>query len=348
MDDTRFVREIKEQPAALRSLAGYYGGREGEAVLAEAAGRILRKKRVILTGMGTSLHVSYLLLHECAGIRPYVTVREAGELLHFGLPGVCGDDIVVAVSQSGESAETKRVVEELCGRVEIISIVNSMESCMGKNSDCVLPIHAGVEATISTKTYTNTLGMLYLLSSSLRGENPDMVIRELEDVAGTMEENLHAAGEDAVRAAGFFGPLENLHVIARGSDLVTANQLSLIIKEGACVFSEALSAGLFRHGPIELAGEKHAAVFIVSSANEQELTSRLAFETKNSGSRVLLLSDGERSFEDSATVSVRPPSPRYFPLACAPFVELFVHEAAKSKGREAGVFRRATKITGIE
>ena len=352
MDNTRFVDEIRNQPSALRAAADFYTTGEGAGLLARSAEMIGSRQRLVFTGMGTSLYAPYLIVKELDGLLPSIELRDAGELLHFGLKGLHDDTILAAVSQSGESAETRNVVQKAAGKVPILSIVNNPASFMGRNADLILPLHAGEEASISAKTYTNTLAVLLLLSSALRKESLSEVTGELSVTADIMERNLDVAYEAARSAVRFFGTTGTLHCIARGSDLVTAHQWALILKEGAGLFTEALSAGLFRHGPIELAGEGHAAACIVSTGNEPDLTASLAAELCSLGSRVLVLSyrSGERLPVAPGMMEVRldSPSPRYFPIMCAPFIELFVHEAAMSRGREAGVFRHATKITSRE
>ena len=349
MDDTPFVREIRKQPAALRNLAEYYSGKEGAALLSEITAEIASKQKIIFTGMGTSLYAPYIIEKELAGLSQSVEIPDAGEFLHFGLNSIKGDEILLAISQSGESAETGKVVGKLKGKVKVVSIINDTSSFMGKNSDFVLPLFAGGEISISTKTYTNTLAILLLLSTCLNRRDPDTDIKYFHATAAAMEETLEKINNKAVKAANFFGDLNTLHFVARGSDLVTARQWALIIKEGAGIFSEALSAGLFRHGPIELAGKGHSAIFIISEDNMPELTFNLAEETKKTGSNVLVVSDNKKYGNSTVTnVIIESPSSLCFPLMCAPFIELFVHEAAKLKGREAGIFRHATKITSKE
>ena len=352
MDKTRFVEEIRMQPSALRDVTDYYAGNEGSSLLSECAELILSKRKLVFTGMGTSLYAPYLIMKELDGIVHSVEIRDAGELLHFGLHGLHGDSVLVAVSQSGESAETKQVVEKMSGKVPIVSIVNNTESFIGRNADFLLSLHAGKEVSISAKSYSNTLAVLLLLSSHIRNDTMSNVIKSLHDTAGVMEQTLDETHVLAKQTAGFFDGINNLQVVSRGSDLVTARQCALILKEGAGMFSEALSAGLFRHGPIELSGYGHAVMFFVSQGNKPELTTNLALETNESGSKVLVVSDIKRIRNKqsptlmAAHIDCR--MPRYFPISCSLFIEFFVHEAAKLIGKEAGIFNHATKITSRE
>ena len=349
MDSTVFVNEIKTQPSALKACGEYYSGDEGRERISRIAREIGSKRRIVFTGMGTSLYAPYVVMKELAKCTRSAESIDAGELLHFGLKGFIGDEIVIAVSQSGESAETREVVKKLKGTVQVVSIVNDPESSMGRDSDIILPIHAGSEASISAKTYTNTLAVLLMLAVSLRNGEHETVIHHLYESADLMERTIEESNIKAEQAAAYFDNLSALHVIARGSDLVTARQLALIIKEGAGVFSEALSGGLFRHGPIELAGKGHAALVIVSEGNEPGLSIQLAEDLRRYGSRILVVTDGKQHVSgDMMTVPVKCPHPGVFPVLCAPFIELFVHAVAKRKGTEAGIFRHAAKITSRE
>ncbi len=349
MDNTRFIREILAQPAALRDAATFYTTPAGQGFLRIASDILRERSRILFTGMGTSLHAPYLVLRELMAISPTVEVRDAGELLHFGLDGIRPGDALVAVSQSGESAETRAVVGALEGRVPIVSVVNDPGSFMAGHANMILPLNAGAEASISAKTYTNTLAVLMLLADALAGADISCTAGGLSRSADIMEDAMENLSERAHEAALRLGDIRALHAVARGSDLVTAYQLALIIKEGAGTPAEALSGGLFRHGPLELAGPGHSAILFVSAGNEPRLTVSLAHDLADAGSTVLAVADSkDYDLDGIETVVIEAPERRIFSILCAPFIELFVHETAKRSGREAGAFRRISKVTAKE
>jgi glutamine---fructose-6-phosphate transaminase (isomerizing) len=358
VENTKFTEEIQGQPAALKRLTDYYGSTDGRALLDTVTDICTKAKRILFTGMGTSMHAPYCILKELGALPQCVEIRDAGELLHFGMDSIRSGDAVIAISQSGESAETKRVAGELQGKVPVISIVNDESSFMGNHADVTLPMLAGSESSISNKTYSNTLSILMMISTLLKNNSLDTCLNELRETAERMLDGLGKSAEDARSAAEFLNKpvkTENalygktLHTIARGSDLVTAYQLGLILKEGAGVFAEGMSAGLFRHGPLELAGEGHSAAFFLSKDNKPDVTMNLVKDTHSNGTRVLIVSDAPY-FEggDILNVVIETPYPRYFAILCAPFIELFVHEMALKSGLVAGVFRNVSKITSIE
>jgi len=349
MRETGFTGEIHEQPNALRRAVAFYGSGAGAALLNEVEALVKGRRRLIFTGMGTSLHAPYILMKEAGGFGKPVGIHDAGELLHFCLDSIARDDILFAVSQSGESAETKKAARRCADACPVVAIVNDTTSSLAAGADIVLPMDAGDEASISTKTYVNTLAILLMLGDVFSGVGPENTLRSLAEAADTMESGMEGFHEAAERSAETLGDLEALHTVARGSDLVTARQLALIAKEGAGVFTEALSAGLMRHGPIELAGPGHRAVFIMSKDNEPRLTAGLADEIAGLGSTVVAVADSpEYAPASCLAVMIPPAAPRCSPIVAAPYIELLVHEIARRKGKEAGVFRHATKVTDRE
>ena len=90
MDDTGFVQEIKQQPAALREVIAFYNQPSGRSLLSTVAQVAAARRKIIFTGMGTSLYAPYLIHRELLELSPQIEIVDAGELLHFGY----GDTLV--------------------------------------------------------------------------------------------------------------------------------------------------------------------------------------------------------------------------------------------------------------
>lgn len=347
MENTPFIREIKDQPAALRSVVAYYSTGAGQSTLEQAVRVVKNAGKLIFTGMGTSRHAALSVRNELVSSVPSCEIWDAGELLHFGLGTVREDSVVFAISQSGESAETRAVIKTLAKKCIVIGMVNDPDSFIGKHADITLLMKAGNEVSISNKTYTNTIAVLQMISGSLSGMPAGITFNGLLQTADLMESSLDESAGQAIRTALLFKHMDSLHIIARGRDLATAEQWSLILKEGASISGQGMSAGLFRHGPIELGGPDLTIACIASSDTFPDLTIALGEELSALGSTVVLISD--KTYATKLTQIVLPaPAPRYFPLTCAPFIELFVHESAKLCDRTAGVFTHAVKVTDRE
>ncbi len=349
MEKTAFLCEINEQPDALRAIASYYRDDEGAERLVKAVELMKSADSIILSGMGTSFYAAYLFERETCGAGPVITCADAGELFHFGMDRFDSATLLIAISQSGESAETKSLTNAAAEKCPVITIVNDETSSMAQAADLVLPLRAGEESAISAKTYTNTIALLLLLAWANNNRSTTALCDSIENEAAIMERKLPLLRKQAQQMASRFTDSVFLHLIARGTDLVTARQWALIMKEGAGQFSEALSAGMFRHGPFELAGKSHDAIFIISGPNQPALTAGLARECADHGSRVMLLTDSLRDQlprEDQILVETGAQS--LFSIASAPLIELFVHELAETRGREAGDFQHISKITDRE
>ena len=134
---SQFLREISEQGAALERMASYYAG-EGVGLLKEA-GRMVRactQGELTFTGMGTSQFAPEVIREKVArACQRHLMVLDAGEFLHYSMPGVKKQDLLFALSQSGESIEPKQIVEELAGRVPLVALTNNLESTMGRKAD---------------------------------------------------------------------------------------------------------------------------------------------------------------------------------------------------------------------
>ncbi|MFH1567020.1 MAG: SIS domain-containing protein, partial [Gemmatimonadota bacterium] len=271
------------------------------------------------------------------------------ELLHYGLEALPADGVVVAISQSGESAETLRVVEHLAPRHPVVAITNDPESRLGRRGQVLLPLCAGAEAAISTKTYSNTLALLHLLAAAVAGRDLEAECRRLEGLAADMTEALDRR-EAMDGAADFLRDAAFLYFLARGPALAAARQAALTFSEGARLPTCALAGGSFRHGPLELAGEGFAAAVLAPAGGTWELSTALAGQIAAAGGRVLLLTDRAPAARAGGLriVDLPPCGEDLFPLAACVPVELLLYRMARDRGREAGVFQHISKVTRRE
>lgn len=346
-----FLDEVAEQPAVLRELIEFYGRREGRSLLTNArtvAG--VSPRSYLFTGMGTSEHAPHAVADRLADAASVpVVIRDAGELLHYGLRTVNFHDTVFAVSQSGESIETRKVAESLKGHPRLIAITNNPESTMARLARANLPLLAGTEASISTKTYSNTLALLALLPEALTGREITATLGALEGVAGQMEEWVETRATEARAAAEFLRGGNAITFVARGPSMAAARQAALTFQEGVHLHTCALTGGAFRHGPMEMIGPDSCAVLFADSSPAGDLVRRMAAETASLGARVVLFSAKPAESAKTMTVLLIPcPEPVIFPLACSVAQELMLEQMARDRGLVAGEFRRSGKITTTE
>ena len=347
---TCFLDEIEEQADALRLVTTYYA-REGKNLLQEAAAlcRPQGNGRLILTGMGTSYYVAtafYKLLADLGKRLPIAF--EAGELLHHGLGGIAPDDVIVAISQSGESYEVVRLVEAL-GEHRVLAITNQSGSALARAAQLTLPICSGHEETISNKSYTNSMAVLLLLAKAIAREDAGQLYASLAHCAAEMDAFLARRTDEIVAAAGFLHEAQFLYFVSRGSAMIAAYQAALTWNEGSHIPTTALPGGSFRHGPFELARAGFHAVFFIPQGASGGLLEEMAYEVAGYGGRVLAFSGrGMRSAENLHVIELAPGEEDLFSLATAVPQELLLARMAQDRGVVAGVFERGGKVTRRE
>ncbi|MFH1068932.1 MAG: SIS domain-containing protein [Candidatus Glassbacteria bacterium] len=337
---TPFLEEVDRQPQALLELVKFYRDR-GLGRLEEWQGLLERSDRLVFCSMGTSEIAPCLIRDRLAESGKTVVLDDAGERLHYLQEPVESDVLYVLISQSGESAETKKLAQRLAGRVTLVVLANDEASTMARLASLFLPLKAGAERSVSNQTYVNTLGLLYLMAGG-RSE-------ALERVAGWLSRPVDE--ERVAAAAAWLHPADSLHFIARGPALAAARQMALTFMEGAKSHATAFTGGAFRHGPFEVLGPGHRAVVLAPDGKTGELTSAMALEMAQRGSRVVLITDIEKTLGHENLLRLEVANfgeERLFPLAIAQVQNYLLYHVARLRGYEAGVFRIASKVTTTE
>jgi glucosamine--fructose-6-phosphate aminotransferase (isomerizing) len=318
---------------------------EGKPRLLDGAERAKKAGRVIFSGMGTSEFAPETVIADLGQAGIDASTRDAGELLHYPRP-VPG--LLVLVSQSGESIETRKVAESVPARGGLIALVNNEESTIACAADLVLPMRAGHETAISTKTYVNTLAILYLMTQAMGGAGRlDAGLGELEELAGVM---LPCDRNAIERAAALLADTGALHFIARGPATAAAKQCALTFMEGTQSSCTAFTGSAFRHGPFELVGPAHRAVFFISQGRTADLLTAMAEEVAEKGSRVVALANRPVNLPSDTCAVLRVPecAEELFPIAASTTQGFLLDGVARQRGVTAGEFRNAQKVTSRE
>ncbi|MDD2708324.1 MAG: SIS domain-containing protein [Verrucomicrobiae bacterium] len=340
-----FLREIDEQPAALRNMLAFYEG-EGRVALQRWGGLAAKHRRVVFCGMGTSEFAAEIVLPALVAEGIDATTIDAGEFLHYPRRV---EGVLALISQSGESVETRKVAERMKGKAPIIGLTNDAGSALGRLADVQLLMQAGREAAISTKTYVNTLALLFLMWKALvKGEGIDHAL----EVLGWAADGMGRVDREGIgRAAKGLSDAAAIHFIARGPAMAAARQAALTFMEGTLTPAAAFTGGAFRHGPFELVDEKHRGVVFVPQGRGGDLLAAMAVEMAEKGSRVAVITD-RPDFKEAGgklcVLGVPSWGEELFPLSAAATQELLLDAVAREKGFEAGKFRHGQKITARE
>jgi glutamine---fructose-6-phosphate transaminase (isomerizing) len=351
--------EIVQQPAALADLRKYY---ESPGAIPRKAVRGLAAHwppTVVFTGMGSSLFAAYpaQAYLTSRGIR--AVVWEAAELLHHHLGILRSDTLLVAVSQSGETVEITRLLERLPGKVGVAAVVNVERSTLARHGTLLLPMMAGRQANVSTKTYVCSVAVLLYLAFAITNESHRHLTQVLLQAIHAQERILERRHLVMSPAVEFFNHPPYVALMSRGPDLASALQGALMLKEVAKMGAEPISAAQFRHGPIEIVSPDHRYVIFARqrqpdprakrATNTGRLLLRLAQDIQSHGGKVLLFTD--MPFPDTTNVhTLRVESLKLGlgTLIDMLYIQLLAHDVAVRAGLEPGKFWIAEGVTRVE
>jgi len=349
-----FLDDVRSQAPVLRGLIQAYRG-DLHPLLVRGAELIDQRpdRPLLVLGMGSSLSAGRVLPGLMAPRSRVVLLEDAGELLHYGLGAAAGAGVIVAISQSGRSYETVRAVEALraADHAPVLALVNDPASPVAEAADVVLPLLAGPEAAIATKTYLAAMTVLLLLAAE---GGPSVLDPPALDQAVDSVEALAGDEEIGALAAGHLGAARSLMIVGRGPALGSAAYGALTIKEAAAIPAEGMTGGAFRHGPVELTEGEAGVVVLAPAGRTTSLLVGIARETAGRGSPTWLITDpahaagldGSGSLLTSAILPDLPEDLAPLPLAVP--LQLLADALARQMGRRAGVTTIATKVTDRE
>jgi glucosamine--fructose-6-phosphate aminotransferase (isomerizing) len=347
-----FIVEIAGQPDALRRAAA--GLAEQRDVLA-AAGETAAGRSVVFTGMGSSYDACYPAITGLAERGVPAVMVDTAELVHFrnGLLGP--DTLVVAVSQSGESAEIVRLAGVLQGRSDratLVSVTNGSANPLATVADLALDTRSGREVGPSTMTFAGSLAVVAAVGRVLGGDEPATTIQRVTgwaDAAATALDGLLDRDDVPDRLLAWHADRPTTVLLGRGSARAAAEMGALTIKEATGLAVESLETAQFRHGPLELAGPRLAVMIIATERQTLDLDLGFASHLVSVGAAVSVITAGAGAVPEGAiAVDIGPISGPLVPAVSILPAQLLAWRLSVRMGREPGAYYRASKVTKVE
>jgi glutamine---fructose-6-phosphate transaminase (isomerizing) len=337
----RYFRDLLGQPQALEDTLAALEVSDNLLRLIPIEGKY---RRVVLTGMGASLNALqplYLFLLACGTSALLV---ETSELIHF-LPRLLDEStLVIAVSQSGKSAETVKLLELPGRKSKVIGVTNVADSPLAVRADANLVTRAGSEYSVSCKTYVSAIAVLAWLGDLLCGGAPGNAATELRQAPALVGDYLsHWRSHVGVLMRELEG-VRDLFFLGRGNSLAAAMDSGLTIKESTRFHSEGMSSAAFRHGPFELVGPQVFAQVYAGDPQVEPLNRSLVEDIRRAGGRAFLC--GPQA--DLEPLRLPQVSPALRPILEILPTQMISLALAALTGIEAGKFRKATKVTERE
>ena len=304
-------KEIFEQPLTAKNcISEYLDSLKKDINIINFPLDPLNIKKIILIGCGTAFHsclVAKYWLEELTSLD--IEIDIASEFRYRKLK-FDRNNLYIFVSQSGETADTAAALD-ICKKnnVKTCSIVNVIESTIARNSDWVLPIHAGPEIGVaSTKAFIGQLIVLYILSlkiSFLRGDLDKKIynqkIKNLENLSNSIKKTLALESNIQLMAKEFLNARGSMF-LGRGSSFPIALEGALKLKELSYLHAEGYPAGEMKHGPLALIEEGLPVIVIAPKDKYFEKTLSNMQEVIARGGKIFFITDNKK---DSISENIR-------------------------------------------
>ncbi len=360
--DHFMLKEIFEQP---RSVENAFRGR---LLLDEGTGRLgglnMEKNalrlidRIIILGCGTSWHsgmIGEYMLEEYAGIP--VEVEYASEF-RYRNPIIKAGTICLAISQSGETADTLAAMREAQRRgAPVLGVVNVVGSTIARESDGGVYIHAGPEIGVaSTKAFTSQVAALTVLTMSLarlRGmtrEQGGRVVQALTEIPRKMERILETDGQIQAIARDY-AHHNNFLYLGRGFNFPVALEGALKLKEISYIHAEGYPAAEMKHGPIALIDENMPVVFIcIQDSAYDKVLSNMEEVRARKGKIIAVASEGDTLVREKADHVIYVPHTEEMlnPLLTVIPLQLLAYHMAVERGCNVDQPRNLAKSVTVE
>jgi glucosamine--fructose-6-phosphate aminotransferase (isomerizing) len=338
-----YVRDILDQPRALEATLRGLSVPDGLPLILRRLERG-ELRRVVLTGMGSSFYALHPL-HALLTSRGFTTViAETSELVYY-LPRLLDcQSLLVAVSQSGRSAEIVRLLDENARRAPIIAVTNTNDSPLALQADSVFLTRAGQEFSVSCKTYVTALAALRQMGSLLSHADPVVSASELAQAAPAVRHYLESWRDHVVELAACLEGVRHLFLIGRGGSLAAVGTGALTIKESTHRHAEGMSSAAFRHGPLEMLSEETFVIVFAGDEKTRLLNTKLFEDIRQKGGSAQLLGKDA----ELASLRIPPVSESALPILEILPVQMITLALAAQTGSEAGRFTLGSKVTTIE
>jgi len=360
--DHYMLKEIFEQPTAVRNcLRGRADQKEGRIVLGgltEHARELLRARRFILTGQGTAWHAGLLGDYLMEDLAKVVTECTYAAEFRYRNPIVEEGTVLVAISQSGETADTLAALRE--GREKgalCLGIVNVVGSTIARETDGGIYLHAGPEIGVaSTKAFTCqfvTLALLSLFIGRRRFMSQSQCQEIIEGLCAMPErmEKVLTLSEEIKKIAVNFSDRENWLFLGRGYNYPVALEGALKLKEISYIHAEGMPAAEMKHGPIALITPEMPVVFVATQGLQYEKIISNIEEVRARGGRVIAVAtEGDTQMKRYSDHVIYVPDVMEClqPLVTVVPLQLLAYHAAVARGFDVDKPRNLAKSVTVE
>jgi len=356
------LKEIHQQPKVLEGIINRYVGPDGVTDFGSLGlenSYLARISRVIIQACGTSWHaglIGKLLLENFAHVATDVDISSE---FRYRNPILEGDTLVIAISQSGETADTLAGLRQARSRfLKVLAICNTPTSAIAHEADAFVDMLAGPEVGVaSTKAYTAELAVIALLAAhigrvkwTLSKEDHVACINKLREAVSRMDEALEAS-ESIKDIAGGFAERDHCLFLGRSYNMPTALEGALKLKEISYIHATGYPAGEFKHGPIALISERMPVVGIAPKGTVYEkMVSNLMEVKARQGNVIAVGNPGSTELFETAdhVITVPEVDECFSPLLTVVPLQLLAYHVAVLRGCDVDQPRNLAKSVTVE
>ena len=356
------LKEITEQPTAIATcLGGRIDLQNGRVILGGIGDKLrdlTRTKRIILTACGTAWHaalVGEFLFEQLARIPAEV---EYASEFRYRNPIIEDGTIVIAISQSGETADTLAAVEQAKERgATVLGLVNVVGSTIARTTDAGIYLRVGPEIGVaSTKAFTAQVAVLTMLAIELgrrrhlSNDYAGALLAELHDLPEKIETILQQS--DHIRQIAQANiDKENWLFLGRGVNYPVALEGALKLKEISYIHAEGLPAAEMKHGPIALITDQMPTVFIATKSSQYEkIIGNIEEVRARGGKTIIVATEGDERIAEYADhlITVPDATEQLQPMLTVVGLQLLAYHAAVLRGHDVDKPRNLAKSVTVE
>lgn len=329
-------KEIEEQPKTVKRAAF-----QDKGDLEEAVEMLENANNIYLTGCGTSSYAASIgakYLREAG----YQVQMEQSHELEYRKDEIGEDDLVIAFSQSGETADLLSLLEEVDS--ELLVILNVVGSTLDRESDHSLYINAGPEIGVaSTKAFTGQITVLKLLKYAAEGKIEEGR-KSLLNTAEKIEEVIEDNRKTIVELSEYIAEKEDVYFIGRNRGFDIAKESALKLKELSYIHAEAFPGGEFKHGTLALVEEGVPVIGFLKKEGHEDMLTNIT-EAKSRGADVIGV--GENKIDGFEYFIEIPEDQNSDILEVVPF-QLLAYKTSVSRGNQPDRPRNLAKSVTVK
>ncbi|HEX75371.1 MAG TPA: glutamine--fructose-6-phosphate transaminase (isomerizing) [Dehalococcoidia bacterium] len=337
------LKEILEQPQILEDAVC-----QDKELFTEIALDILRAEQVIVTACGTSRYAALVGRYLFSKVgRKFCDVVMASEF-HYFADSVDKNTLVLAVSQSGETADVIEGVKRAkAAGAKVVSIINRPLSLLSDMSHHIIYLNCGPELCVAaTKSFLSQLVVFYLLSFSMVNSF-DKAVNDLKNVSNEIAKAIDWNNDQLNKLSKSLKDKKDFYYIARGINFAIASEGALKLKEISYIHAEGMPAGELKHGTLALIEPQTPVAVICPGDYTYRETLSNAIEAKSRGAYIIAISDVENEVYDF-WVKIPKVDELLYPIVTVVPLQLLAYHLAVSLGHDPDRPRNLAKSVTVK